>query len=195
MHNCVKNAPAGWKVKSSKKVYDNFYLKVYEDVLDLAGKDKLYIRAKRPDYSTIVPFTSDGRILAIRSYRHLVDSWQLEVPSGFIEKGETARHAAIRELQEETGYRAKKIVHVASYTLDYSMFAQTGKVFAAYGIEKSGRQKLGRMEKIELKLVPIEKIKQMLLKGKILNAASIVALYQAIHYHESGNDLNPIPTK
>lgn len=181
----MKNAPSGWKVKSSKKVYDNFYLKVWEDVLDLDGKEKLYIRARRPDYCTIVPFTTDGRILAIRSYRHLVDSWQPEIPSGYIEKGETARHAAIRELEEETGYRAKKVVNLGSYTLDYSMFAQEGNVFAAYGIEKSGRQRLGRMEKIELEFIPIEKMKVMLQKGTILNAASIVALYRAIHYHES----------
>lgn len=181
----MKNAPSGWKVKSSKKVYDNFYLKVWEDVLDLAGKEKLYIRARRPDYCTIVPFTPDGKILAIKSYRHLVDSWQVEAPSGYIEKGETPRHAAIRELEEETGYRAKKVVNLGSYTLDYSMFAQTGNVFAAYGIEKSGRQRLGRMEKIELEFIPIEKIKTMLQKGTILNAASIVALYRAIHHHES----------
>ncbi len=181
----MKKAPAGWKVKSSKKVYDNFYLKVYEDVLDLAGRDKLYIRARRPDYCTIVPFTQDGRILTIKSYRHLVDSWQVEVPSGFIEKGETARQAAVRELEEETGYRAKRIVNLGTYTLDYSMFAQKGNVFAAYGMEKSGRQRLGRMEKIKLELVPVEKVKAMLLKGMILNAASMVALYRAIQHHES----------
>jgi ADP-ribose pyrophosphatase len=181
----VKNAPAGWKVKSSRKVYDNFYLKVYEDVLDLDGKEKLYIRARRLNYCTVVPFTPDGKILAIKSYRHLVDSWQVEVPSGYIDRGETARHAAIRELEEETGYRAKKLVSVGSYTLDYSMFAQTGNVFAAYGIEKSGRQRLGRMEKIELEFVPIAKIKKMLANGTILNAATIVALYRALQYHES----------
>lgn len=182
----MKNAPAGWKVKSSRKVYDNYYLKVQEEVLDLAGKDKVYIRARRPDYCTIVPFSDDGKILTIKSYRHLVDSWQVEVPSGYIDRGETARQAAIRELEEETGYRAKKMVRVGSYTLDYSMFAQTGNVFAAYGIEKTGRQKLSRMEKIRLEFMPIEKVKAMLLKGKILNAASIVALYRALHYHESG---------
>lgn len=185
MHNDVKNAPAGWKVKSSKKVYDNYYLKVYEDVLDLAGRDKLYIRARRPDYCTIVPFTQDGRILTIKSYRHLVDSWQVEVPSGFIDRGETPRQAVIRELEEETGYRARRVVNLGSYTLDYSMFAQQGNVFAAYGIEKSGRQRLGRMEKIKLKSISIGEVKAMLLKGKILNAASMVALYRAIQHHES----------
>jgi ADP-ribose pyrophosphatase len=186
VHNCVKNAPAGWKVKSSKKVYDHYYLTVYEDVLDLAGAKKVYIRARRPDYCTIVPFSDDGKILTIKSYRHLVDSWQVEVPSGFIDGGETARQAAIRELEEETGYRAKKMVRIGSYTLDYSMFAQVGNVFAAYGIEKSGRQRLGRMEKIsKIEFVPVNKMKEMLLKGRILNAASMVALYRAIQHHES----------
>lgn len=181
----MKNAPAGWKLKSSKKVYDHYYLKVYEETLDLAGKEKLYIRARRPDYCTIVPFSPDSRILTITSYRHLVDSWQLEVPSGFIDTGETPRQAAVRELLEETGYRAKKLVNVGRYTLDYSMFAQKGNIFAAYGIEKSGRQKLGSMEKIsKIKLIPIERVKAILLKGKILNAASMVALYRAIQYHE-----------
>lgn len=181
----MKNAPTGWKLNSSKKVYDNYYLKVYEDILDLAGKEKLYIRAKRPDYCTIVPFSQDGRILTIKSYRHLVDSWQVEVPSGFIDRGETPRQAAVRELQEETGYRAKKVVNLGSYTLDYSMFAQKGNIFAAYDIERSGRQRLGKMEKIsKIKFVPIEDVKAMLLRNKILNAASVVALYRAIHYHE-----------
>lgn len=188
----MKNAPSGWKVKSSKKVYDNYYLKVYEEMLDLEGKKKLYIRARRPDYCTIVPFTSDDQILMIKSYRHLVDSWQVEVPSGFIDKGETPRQTAVRELQEETGHVAKNMVYIGSYTLDYSIFAQKGSVFVAYGIEKLGRQKLGRMEKIELKFVSIERVKVMLLKGKILNAASMVALYRAIQYHESGNNLNPV---
>lgn len=181
----MRNAPKGWKVKSSKNVYDNYYLKVYEDMLDLAGKDKLYIRAVRRDYSTVVPFSRKG-ILTIRSYRHLVDSYQVEVPSGYIDDGETARQAAIRELEEETGYVAKKLVRVGGYTLDYSMLVQTGHIFAAYGLKKVGRQSLGDMEKIsKVEFVPVRKIKRMLAEGRITNAASIVALYRAVH-HRSG---------
>jgi ADP-ribose pyrophosphatase len=187
----LKRAPEGWKLLSSKKMYDHRYLKVYEDVLDLASagkstKKKTYIRGVRMDYSTIVPFSADGReILTIKSYRHLVDSYQVEAPSGYIEKGETPRHAARRELEEETGYVAKKLVLVGSYTLDYTMFLQRGHIFAAYGLEKTGQVKLGAMEKIsKVEFMPIEKIKKMLHSGKILNAASIVALYRALDFHE-----------
>ncbi|MEO9362869.1 MAG: NUDIX hydrolase [Nitrososphaera sp.] len=182
----MKNAPEGWKVLSSKQVYGHRYLSVYEDELDLAGRKKTYIRGRRLDYSTIVPFADDGSILTIKSYRHLVDSYQIEVPSGYIEKGETPQAAARRELQEETGYVAKKMAKVGSYTLDYSMFQQTGNVFAAYGLKNTGEKKLGSMEKIsQVRFVPLQKVKKMLLEGKVLNAASIVALYRAIHYNEA----------
>jgi hypothetical protein len=77
------------------------------------------------------------------------------------------------------------MVKVGSYTLDYSMFEQTGNVFAAYGLEDTGTKKLGSMEKIShMRFVPVQKVKKMLLGGRILNAASIVALYRVIHYHE-----------
>jgi ADP-ribose pyrophosphatase len=85
------------------------------------------------DYSTIVPFISKDRILVLRSYRHLVDSIQVEAPSGYIEDGESPEQAARRELEEETGYTAKKIVTLGYYTLDYTMFEQKGNVFVAYG--------------------------------------------------------------
>ena len=181
----MKNAPAGWKLKSTKKAYDNYYLTVYEDALDLAGVEKTFIRGVRRDYSTIVPFASDDEILMIKSYRHLVDSVQLEVPSGYIDEGESPKQAAVRELLEETGYAAERMVHVGTYTLDYSMFQQNGHVFAAYGLAKKGGQKLGRMEKIELARMPAKEVKGLLANGTILNAASIVALYRGLAHHEA----------
>ena len=184
----MKNAPEGWKILSSNKVYSNPYLTVYEEKLDLAGKRlKTYIRCRRLDYSTIVPFSDDGKnILAIKSYRHLVDSYQVEAPSGYIEKGEAPLKAARRELKEETGFVAKKIVKVGTYTLDYSMFEQTGHIFAAYGLKNTGEKNLGSMEAIsQVYFVSLQKVKKMLLAGTILNAASIVALYRAIQYHEA----------
>jgi ADP-ribose pyrophosphatase len=180
----LKNAPIGWKVNSVKKVYSNELIELYEDTLDLKGEEKIYIRGIRKDYSTIVPFISKDEILMIKSYRHLVDSIQIEVPSGYIDEGETPKEAAIRELREETGYAAKDIVSIGHYTLDYSMFEQRGNLFVAYGMVKEGLQSLGIMEKIDIEIITIKEIKQLLFEGKILNAASVVALYRALHFHE-----------
>jgi ADP-ribose pyrophosphatase len=183
-----RNAPPRWRIKSTKQIYSSDLIKLFEDTLDLDGEDKIYIRAIRRNYSTIVPFISENELLVIRSYRHLVDSIQLEAPSGYIEDGESPDQAAKRELEEETGYEAKKIVSLGHYTLDYSMFEQKGNVFAAYdlvnNIEAKSKQSLGKMEKIEIVIITVEEIKQLLSEGKILNAASIVAFHKALDFHE-----------
>ena len=184
----MKNAPSGWRVNSVKKIYSNDLIELYEDTLDLDGIEKVYIRGVRKDYSTIVPFISDKGILVIKSYRHLVDSVQIEIPSGYVEKGESPREAAIRELKEETGYSARDVISIGRYTLDYSMFEQKGNLFVAYGLVKVGNQSLGIMEKIQVEKMNIKEIKRLLFEGKILNAASIVALYRALDYHEHNNN-------
>jgi len=180
----LKNAPKGWKVNSDKKVYSSDLIELYEDSLNLSGTGKVYIRGIRKDYSTVVPFVSNKEILVIKSYRHLVDSVQIEVPSGYIDKGESPEEAAIRELKEETGYSAQDVVPIGDYTLDYSMFEQKGHLFVAYNLVKVGNQSLGIMEKIGLEKLGVKEIKQLLFEGKILNAASIVALYRALDFHE-----------
>ena len=183
----LKNAPEGWKVNSVKKVYSNDFIELYEDILDLNGIEKVYTRGVRKDYSTVVPFISDEEILVIKSYRHLVDSILIEIPSGYIDKGESPKEAAIRELKEETGYSAKDVISIGDYTLDYSMFEQRGNLFVAYDLVKVGNQSLGIMEKIDVESISIKKIKRLLLEGKILNAASIVALYRALDFQEHSN--------
>jgi ADP-ribose pyrophosphatase len=179
----LKNAPNDWKVNSVKKVYSNDLIELYEDILDLNGIEKVYTRAVRKDYSTVVPFVAN-EILVIKSYRYLVDSIQIEIPSGYIDEGESPKEAAIRELKEETGYSAKDVISIGHYTLDYSMFDQRGNLFVAYGLVKVGNQSLGIMEKIDVERMSIKEIKRLLFEGKIVNAASIVALYRALDFHE-----------
>ena len=181
----LKNAPKGWKVlEDTRNVYLNEYIQIYEDLLDINGFKKIYVRGKRKNFSTVVPFLSADKILVIKSYRHLVDSVQVEIPSGYIEDDESPKDAAIREFKEETGYSASKILFVGEYTLDYSMFEQKGYIFAAYGLLQNQPQHLGLMESIKIESLTIDHIKEMLLNGKILNAASIVALYRSLDFHE-----------
>jgi ADP-ribose pyrophosphatase len=181
--NKTMKLPSDWKFESSRKIYSNKYIELYEDVLDIRNKKKIYTRAKRKDYSTIVPFVSDNEILVIKSYRHLVNSYQIEAPSGYIENGETPFEAANRELKEETGYGANNIISLGSYTLDYTMFEQTGNLFVGYDLVNERKQELGMMEIIETTILTIDEIKKLLFNGKILNASSIVAFYKSLDFH------------
>lgn len=192
----LKNSPNNsWRILRSKKVYSNEYIQLFEDLLNINETNKVYIRGKRKNYSTVVPFLSEREVLVIRSYRHLVDSIQFEIPSGYIEEGESPIDAAQREFNEETGYVTNNMVFVGEYTLDYSMFEQKGFIYAAYDLVKKNKQNLGLMESIKIESLTIEELKNMLFKGQILNAASIVALYKSFDFHEKyikekENDIN-----
>lgn len=181
--NKTMKLPSDWKFESSRKIYSNKYIELYEDVLDIRNKKKIYTRAKRKNYSTIVPFISENEILVIKSYRHLVNSYQIEAPSGYIENGETPIEAANRELKEETGYVTNNIISLGSYTLDYTMFEQTGNLFVGYDLVNERKQELGMMEIIETTILTIDEIKKLLFNGKILNASSIVAFYKSLDFH------------
>ena len=61
-----------------------------------------------PGSVVVLPVFDDGRILMIRQYRHATRQYLWELVAGRIDHGETVKHAAARELKEETGYSAAK---------------------------------------------------------------------------------------
>ena len=64
------------------------------------------------------------------------------------------------------------------------MFEQKGYIFAAYDLVKKQEPRLGLMENIQTESLTTVQVKEMLMNGKILNAASIVALYRLLDFHE-----------
>jgi hypothetical protein len=64
------------------------------------------------------------------------------------------------------------------------MFEQIGNLFIGYDLVKDHGQYLGIMEQIDVGIIKIKEIKRLLLKGVILNATSIVALYRALDFHK-----------
>lgn len=85
---------------------------VVERKITLPGQGQKLIRyADRIPASVIVPIL-DKRILLLRQFRGAVNKEIYELPAGKIDPGEVPMEAAIRELEEETGYKAKKVVQL-----------------------------------------------------------------------------------
>ena len=63
---------------------------------------------EHPGAVAIVPVKGDGRVVLVRQYRYAVGEALLEIPAGTLGPGEDPLDAARRELQEETGYKAKR---------------------------------------------------------------------------------------
>jgi len=62
----------------------------------------------------IVPVLDDGRIVFVKQWRAPIAKWIVELPAGKVEEGEDPSSTAMRELREETGYKAGKLLELAS---------------------------------------------------------------------------------
>ncbi|MCW4015052.1 MAG: NUDIX hydrolase [Candidatus Bathyarchaeota archaeon] len=163
-----------WKLIETKLICSSSFLKVFDDKVMLPnGKHITFTKMELIDFVSVVPVT-DNNIVMIEILRYPRNCLSLEIPSGHVEKGETPKDSAVRELKEETGYSAEKIECIGRFN-PLSRSTQQAHLFLAKNLTK-GTQQLEATEQINVKLVPIEDIKEMLNSLKITHAPTIIAL-------------------
>lgn len=94
-----------WKLISSKNVLSSKWMSVEKRTYELPGGKVVddFYHLKRSDYVLIIAQNNQNEIAVIKQYRRGVDDEVYELPAGWIEKGESPKEAALRELEEETG--------------------------------------------------------------------------------------------
>jgi ADP-ribose pyrophosphatase len=85
----------------------------------------------------VLPILPSGDIVLNLNYRHSTRSWELELPRGAIEGSETDEQAAIRELQEETGFEVESIASLGKMAPDTSILSSIIPVFIGF-VSKEG---------------------------------------------------------
>lgn len=110
-----------------------------------SGVEGDYIITEAPDW-VIVIAEHNNNFLMVKQWRHGEQKLSVEFPGGVIDKGETPEHAAARELEEETGYKAGKLTELGSANPNPALFANHFHVFLATDLVKAGDQKLDHDE-------------------------------------------------
>ena len=154
------------------------------DVLSLevpAPSGKLFKKEfiAHPGAVVIVPILDNANVLLIRNRRFAVDEYLLELPAGTREEGEQDELTAARELEEETGYRAQKIVPLTTFYTSPGITNETMGAFLATGLVKT-KQNLDESEEIEVESYPMKKALEMVKDKKIKDGKTIAAL---LFYH------------
>jgi ADP-ribose pyrophosphatase len=127
------------------------------------------------DVVVILPFVDKRHILLEKQLRIPVGKKIYEVPAGHIEKGEDLKRAANRELEEETGYKARKLKLIASYYISPGVLTVTEHILIATDLVK-GKISRDKDEEIEVQRISFEKAVQMVKSGKIKDAKSMLAI-------------------
>ncbi|MEE8557679.1 MAG: NUDIX hydrolase [Myxococcota bacterium] len=133
---------------------------------------------EHPGAAAVVPFLTPDRILLLRQYRYAAGGSIWEIPAGKLDPGESPEICAARELEEETGYRAGRIVRLGEILTTPGFSDECITLFSAHDLVP-GRMGHGPGEVIEVHEVPLDRALRMVDDGEIVDAKSIVALYHA----------------
>lgn len=123
----------------------------------------------------VLPVLDDGRIVLIENRRHVVRQTLLELPAGMLDPGEEPRQAAWRELAEETGYRAGRIEHLASFYTSPGILSERMHLFLATQLQ-AGPASPEPSEQILSRPVAADEAIEMVRSGCICDGKTILGL-------------------
>jgi ADP-ribose pyrophosphatase len=163
------------KYKNPKMEYDGKRFDVYSIDESYDGKVISRELVSHPGAVVILPFLDEETILLIKNYRFSMQTTLLELPAGTLEPAEEVETCAYRELEEETGYRAKKMAPLLHFFPSPGFCNEILYAYVASDLTQVG-QDLDETEKIEVVPTPFKKALEMIHTGEICDAKTITTL-------------------
>jgi ADP-ribose pyrophosphatase len=169
-------AVANEKTVKSRRPFEGRLINVRVDTVRLGDRGEHEREVvEHPGAVGILPVLPDGRMVLVRQYRHAVGRSILEVPAGTREPDEPVERTAERELLEETGYRARSIRELARFFVSPGWANEELVLFVATGLT-SGQARPEDDEDLQIQIVAPEEIPQLIRRGEIADAKTIVSL-------------------
>ena len=130
------------------------------------------------DAVIIMPITDNNEFIMIKEPRTPIGKTVLAFPAGMIEKGEDSKAAALRELEEEVGYKAKNIQKLREVYPAIGYSDEKVTIYLASELIET-HTNFDETEDIEIVKIKIEDAKEMLKNNEIKTSSESIAL---LHY-------------
>src|SRR5437867_7808766 len=129
---------SGAKVLDTRIAYKGNHIQLREDrVIEPAGYEASREIVVHPGAVCIVARPTPDEVILIRQYRHATGRELIEIPAGTLHDGEDPRECAIRELEEETGYRAAAMTERSRFWTTPGFTTEFMYLYEAAGLTKT----------------------------------------------------------
>ena len=135
---------------------------------------------RHPGGVAIVPVT-DGKVILIRQFRIAIERELIELPAGRLEPDEEPIVCAARELEEETGYRANRLIPLASYFASVGSTNERMYVYLALDLVRT-KTNMEADERIRQVVMPLDIVGKKLANQEFEDSKTIIGLREALAY-------------
>lgn len=155
--------------------YKGHVITVYEDKVKVGGRETYWDYIHHNGAAAVLPVTDEGKILMVRQYRHPLGRYILEIPAGKRDGDEAFKTCAIRELEEETGYKAESFEYLLSINTTVAFLDEFIEIYLARGLYP-GEVKWDPDEELGLEEWELDDLIGLIRKGELTDSKTVSAI-------------------
>uniref|UniRef100_A0A832DFM2 GDP-mannose pyrophosphatase n=1 Tax=Ignavibacterium album TaxID=591197 RepID=A0A832DFM2_9BACT len=165
------------EIRYKGKVFDHQVDEIQYD----SGNIGIREVAVHPGGAVVIPIKDDGKIILVKQFRYPLQKTLIELPAGKLDKNEDPLNCAVRELEEETGYKAKEFIKLGAIYTAPGYCTEILHIYKAVGLIAGNHNREEGEQGMELLEFSTEEIKQMILSGKINDAKTIAGIFYLLN--------------
>ncbi|NLO47694.1 MAG: NUDIX hydrolase [Clostridiales bacterium] len=170
------------KTIDTKRVYEGKIVNIRTDTVELCdGKHALREVVEHPGGVVILPVDEALNVYTVRQFRYPFMKEMLEAPAGKLERGENPYDCAVRELEEETGLTAEKMIGLGQIFTSPGFCEEVLHLFLATGLHE-GKPRPDEGEFLSVEKCPLDTLIEQIMAGTICDAKTIAAVFKAKEY-------------
>jgi ADP-ribose pyrophosphatase len=175
----ARHARTPWTTASSRPAYANPWIRVREDVAVLPdGRTTVYGVVECAEAVGVLPFLDRDTVLLVGQYRYVAGGFYWEMPTGASHAGESLETTVQRELAEEGGFEAGRLVSLGAFHTSKSILREVAHLFLAENLRPASRPP-DHTEFIERRVFPFAEALAMVERGEIVDSMTIIAVLRA----------------
>lgn len=169
------------KTTSSKTIYEGRIIELRVDEVELPnGKTSSRELIKHPGAVAVIALTGQGKLVLVEQFRKALERTIIEIPAGKIDPGEDPERTAVRELEEETGYRAARLRFIQSFATSPGFADEIIHLYLAEDLERVDNPAKGDEDEfIDIHECTLKQAEAMMEDGRIYDAKTAFAVLYA----------------
>ena len=138
--------------------------------------------AEHPGGAVVVPVTDDGKIVMVTQHRFPMNKVLLELPAGKLNKDENPFVCAVRELEEETGYKSENVTELGSIYTTPGYSTEKLWIYLAKNLKPGNHKREEGEYGMQVFEFSLDEIEKKINNGEIVDGKSICGIYLAKNY-------------